>query len=154
MATQGQWSGDWSGDWFGADGAAPTQAAPRGLLAFWAGGAVAGIAPETSAGVRSLLAPWVGGASVTPTADQVGVRSLLAPWVDDGITVTIGGTERVERLGRRTSYTYQLEVFTQWVREGGSIPTDADDAVANMRMIDAVYEMSGLGLRRTFGSDS
>lgn len=81
MATQGQWSGDWSGDWFGADGAAPTQAAPRGLLAFWAGGAVAGIAPETSAGVRSLLAPWVGGASVTPTAYQVGVRSLLAFWL-------------------------------------------------------------------------
>lgn len=66
MATQGQWSGDWSGDWFGADGAAPTQAAPRGLLAFWAGGAVAGIAPETSVGIRGLLAFWIGGASPGP----------------------------------------------------------------------------------------
>ena len=91
---------------------------------------------------------------VIGTDGEARAHCLLAPWVDDGITVTIGGTERVERLGRRTSYTYQLEVFTQWVREGGSIPTDADDAVANMRMIDAVYEMSGLGLRRTFGSDS
>ncbi|MFZ4485996.1 MAG: Gfo/Idh/MocA family protein [Candidatus Nanopelagicales bacterium] len=89
---------------------------------------------------------------VIGTDGEARAHNLLAPPDDDRITVTIGGAERVERLGTRTSYTYQLEVFTQWIREGGSIPTDADDAVENMRMIDAVYEMSGLGIRRTFGA--
>ena len=91
---------------------------------------------------------------VIGTLGEARAHNLLAPPDDDRITVAIGGDERVERLGTRTSYTYQLEVFTQWVRKGGSIPTDADDAVENMRMIDAVYEMSGMGLRRTFGSAS
>ena len=91
---------------------------------------------------------------VIGTLGEARAHNLLAPPDDDRITVAIGGDERVERLGTRTSYTYQLEVFTQWVREGGTIPTDADDAVGNMLMIDAVYEMSGMGLRRTFGSAS
>ncbi|CAB4935169.1 MAG: gfo/Idh/MocA family oxidoreductase [Actinobacteria bacterium] len=89
---------------------------------------------------------------VIGSAGEASAHNLLAPPDDDRITVMVGGSERVERLGTRTSYTYQLEAFTKWIREGGSIPTDADDAVESMRMIDAVYEMSGLGLRRTFGS--
>jgi predicted dehydrogenase len=91
---------------------------------------------------------------VIGTKGEARAHNLLAPPDDDRITVAIGGDERVERLGTRTSYTYQLEAFTRWVREGGTIPTDADDAVENMRMIDAVYEMSGMGLRRAFGSAS
>ena len=57
-------------------------AAPRSLLAFWAGGAVEGAAPVVQAGVRSMLAPWAGGASsgVAP-GTQAGVRSMLAPWM-------------------------------------------------------------------------
>jgi len=91
---------------------------------------------------------------VIGTLGEARAHNLLAPPDDDRITVAIGGDERVERLGTRTSYTYQLEAFTRWVREGGTIPTDVDDAVESMRMIDAVYEMSGMGLRRTFGSVS
>ncbi len=91
---------------------------------------------------------------VIGTLGEARAHNLLAPPDDDRITVAIGGDERVERLGIRTSYTYQLEVFTRWVREGGTIPTDADDAVENMRIIDAVYALSGMGLRRTFGSSS
>lgn len=81
MATQGQWSGGWDGNWYGADESDPTQAAARSLLAFWLGGAVAGVTPDAQGGFRGLLAPWFGGASVSPGGDQAGVRSLLAPWV-------------------------------------------------------------------------
>ena len=88
------------------------------------------------------------------TEGEALAHNLLAPPVDDRITVSIGGARHVEHLGTRTSYTYQLEAFTQWVREGGTIPTDADDAVENMRMIDAVYEACGMPLRRTFGSSA
>jgi hypothetical protein len=81
MATQGRWIGDWPGAWFGSQGESTT-AAPRSLLAFWAGGAVVGVAPAEQAAVRSMLAPWAGGAVVgaTPT-EQAAVRSLLAFWM-------------------------------------------------------------------------
>ena len=110
---------------------------------------------STGAANCSMAAPAVRfSLRVIGTNGEARAHNLLAPPDDDRITVAIGGDERVERLGTRTSYTYQLEAFTRWVREGGTIPTDADDAVENMRMIDAVYEMSGMGLRRTFGSVS
>jgi hypothetical protein len=47
-------------------------AAVRGLLAFWAGGAVVGADPASTA-PRSLLAFWMGGASIglAPTQPDV-----------------------------------------------------------------------------------
>ncbi|MCW2705460.1 MAG: oxidoreductase, partial [Blastococcus sp.] len=40
--------------------------------------------------------------------------------------------------------TYQLEAFVRAVREGAALPVDVDDAVANMRLIDACYVAAGL----------
>ena len=50
----------------------------------------------------------------------------------------------MEPHGTRSSYTYQLEAFIRAVREGASLPIDVDDAVANMRLIDACYVAAGL----------
>ncbi|WP_109642380.1 Gfo/Idh/MocA family protein [Lentzea atacamensis] len=69
---------------------------------------------------------------------------FVEPHVDDRIVVTTSAGERTERLGRRPTYAYQLEVFTAAVRDGAPVPTDADDAVANMRLIDQCYEAAGL----------
>jgi hypothetical protein len=53
-------------------------AGPRGLLAFWLGGAGA----TGQAGVRGLLAPWIGGAGAPSTpAGGGGYVSLLAFWL-------------------------------------------------------------------------
>jgi hypothetical protein len=55
-------------------------AGPRGLLAFWMGGAAA--APvTTTAGARGLLAHWIGGASAPPASGtQAGYRGVLGFW--------------------------------------------------------------------------
>jgi predicted dehydrogenase len=45
------------------------------------------------------------------------------------------------------TYWFQLRAFQRAVREGAPFPTHVDDAIANMRVIDAVYEKSGLGPR-------
>lgn len=69
-------------------------AGPRGLLAFWMGGAGAAPAAEQG-GVRSLLAPWMGGACTAPEyTEQGGFRSLLGFWMggaaaDPGIPLEI-----------------------------------------------------------------
>jgi predicted dehydrogenase len=59
---------------------------------------------------------------------------------------TAAGT-RVERVSRDPTYLFQLRAFERAVREGAAFPTGVDDAVANMRVIDAIYERSGLGPR-------
>jgi predicted dehydrogenase len=50
----------------------------------------------------------------------------------------------VERALGDTSYTHQLRAFVQAVRGDPPMPTDAADAIANMRVIDTVYEKAGL----------
>jgi hypothetical protein len=59
---------------------------------------------------------------------------------------------RVEELGRRSSYTYQLEALRAHLRDGASLPIDADDAVANMQLVDDCYRAAGFSPRpRTTG---
>jgi predicted dehydrogenase len=73
--------------------------------------------------------------------------NFAVPHLDDRVVVTTPAGERTEHLGTRSSYTYQLEAFAAAVREGASLPLDADDAVANMRLIDECYEAAGLSPR-------
>ena len=71
-------------------------------------------------------------------------RSTSAPHHDDRIIVTTAAGTRTEELGRRSSYTYQLEAFAAHLRDRAPLPTDADDAVANMQLIDDCYRAAGL----------
>ena len=70
--------------------------------------------------------------------------SFVLPHLDDRITVTTKEDTWVEHLGRKSSYTYQLEAFAAHLREGKPLPIDADDAVATMELIDACYREAGL----------
>jgi predicted dehydrogenase len=72
------------------------------------------------------------------------VANFVEPHRDDRLVIRTPAGEHVERHGTRSSYTYQLEAFVRAVREGTSLPVDVDDAVANMRLIDACYVAAGL----------
>jgi predicted dehydrogenase len=72
------------------------------------------------------------------------VTNFVEPHLDDRLVIRTAAGEHVERHGTRSSYTYQLEAFARAVREGASLPVDVDDAVANMRLIDACYRAAGL----------
>jgi predicted dehydrogenase len=78
------------------------------------------------------------------TEGEAVAHNFVQPHVDDRLTVTTRGGSRVECLGKRSSYTYQLEAFAEAVRLGTRLPIDAEDAVANMRLIDSAYEAAGL----------
>jgi predicted dehydrogenase len=69
--------------------------------------------------------------------------NFVLPQRDDRVVVRTADGERTERLGTRSSYTYQLEAFAARVREGTPLPLDADDAVATMELIDASYRAAG-----------
>ena len=69
------------------------------------------------------------------------VRTRPAEFAE--LTVERDG-DRVERLGSRSSYTYQLEALTSAVRDGAPVVTDADFAAGVMELIDASYTAAGL----------
>ena len=73
--------------------------------------------------------------------------NFVEPHQDDRIVVTTAAGARTEALGRRSSYTYQLEAFAAHLRQGTPLPTDADDAVLNMQLIDDCYRAAGLSPR-------
>jgi predicted dehydrogenase len=84
---------------------------------------------------------------VTGTRGEVIAPNFALPQADDRLVVRTDAGERVERLGTRPSYAYQLDAFTAAVRTGAPMPTDADDAVATMRLIDRCYTAIGMGPR-------
>jgi len=70
--------------------------------------------------------------------------NFVLPHMDDRVVVRTPEGERTERLGTRSSYTYQLEAFAARVRGGTPLPLDADDALATMTLIDESYRAAGV----------
>ena len=73
--------------------------------------------------------------------------AFVLPHTDDRVIVTVGTEQRVEELGRRSTYTYMLEALRRLVRAGEPMITDADDAVVTMQIIDDIYTAAGMPLR-------
>jgi predicted dehydrogenase len=75
------------------------------------------------------------------------VKNPLVPQTGHSILLEAGGERTVETTDRRSSYGYQLDAFIAAVEEGAPLLTGADDAVAQMRVIDRCYEAAGLPVR-------
>ncbi|MFE9685467.1 Gfo/Idh/MocA family protein [Streptomyces sp. NPDC006285] len=142
------------------------------MLAPWAGGAPTLVAargggregaPEVDEWLDADLA-FPGGATgsarchmdhgeLRMTCRIVGSRgeatamNFVLPHRDDRVVVRTPEGERTEQLGKRSSYTYQLEAFAAHVRGRGVLPLDAGDAVATMRLIDDCYRGAGFAPR-------
>jgi predicted dehydrogenase len=106
-----------------------------------------------------FLAPWAGGpprlaadhrryhCRIVGSRGEAVALNFVEPHQDDRIVVTTAAGTRTEALGRRSSYTYQLEAFAAHLRQGTPLPTDADDAVVNMQLVDDCYRAAGLSPR-------
>ncbi len=81
---------------------------------------------------------------IAGTRGEVTAPNFVVPHLDDRLLVKTAAGDRTERLGRRSSYTYQLEAFTAFVRGGVPMPSDSSDAVATMELIDQCYQAIGL----------
>jgi predicted dehydrogenase len=78
------------------------------------------------------------------------VDNPLAPHNGHQFKLTLGSTETSENIpGTGTTYRYQLIAFVDAVQNGKRLPTMGADAIANMRLIDAVYRAAGLPVRGT-----
>lgn len=73
--------------------------------------------------------------------------NFVQPHLDDRVVVRTAVGERTEELGRRSSYTYQLEAFAAHLRRGTPLTLDAADALTTMRLIDDCYRAAGFPVR-------
>lgn len=78
---------------------------------------------------------------------EASAMNFVQPHVDDRVVVRTAAGERTEELGRRSSYTYQLDAFAAHLRQGASLALDAGDALTTMRLIDDCYRAAGFPLR-------
>lgn len=86
--------------------------------------------------------------TVAGSAGRIHVPDFARPHEDDTLVLLRPGRDSVEEhLGRRSSYTYQLETFTHAVRDGCDVLTDAAWAVRNMELVDDAYRAAGLPVR-------
>jgi predicted dehydrogenase len=81
---------------------------------------------------------------VVGTEGTAVVHDFIKPHLDDRLTVTTPAGTRVEHLGTRTTYSYQLAAFADHVRDGTPLPIGTSDAVANMALIDDAYRAAGM----------
>jgi predicted dehydrogenase len=89
------------------------------------------------------------GLSVRGDGGEMRVLNPVLPQAYHRLTLRTPGGLRRERVNGDASYTHQLRAFVRAVRSEASLPTGARDAVANMRVIDAVYEKAGMRRRGT-----
>jgi predicted dehydrogenase len=89
------------------------------------------------------------GAEVKGTKGRLRVLNPYAPHYFHRLSVrTTSGKQKQPHFPRVASYEYQLRAFAGAVLRGESIITNTDDAIANMRVIDACYRAAGLEPRQ------
>lgn len=76
------------------------------------------------------------------------VFNPLGPQAFHRLSLKLKNRSTSETFGKRATYAYQLDAFTDAVLHGKPFPTTADDAVKNMAVIDSIYRAAGLPLRQ------
>jgi predicted dehydrogenase len=107
-------------------------------------GATGSAGCNMAAAKRQMSCRVVGDRGEATAVDFVG------PHRDDRVIVTTSEGTRVEQLGKRSSYTYQLEALRAHLREDARLPINTDDAVATAQLIDDCYLAAGFTPRPRF----
>ena len=79
---------------------------------------------------------------------RLDVINMQMPQMWNRVTIRTGGVRSHERVRGEATYTYQLRAFRSAVADGAPVLTPPADAIANMRVIDAVYRAAGLEPRQ------
>lgn len=81
---------------------------------------------------------------VTGTEGSATVRNPLAPQLFGHAVLRRNGIRRTLRASRTPSYRFQMVAFRDAIRDGTPFHSTVADAVANMAVIDALYEAAGV----------
>ena len=111
---------------------------------------------RTATITASMLSSRLLGASARVIGAQATMKVLnpIAPQIHHSITIDSGKHRRKEKVAKHpSSYAAQLQRFCAAVLRGEPYPTNVEDAITNMRVIDACYAAAGLPRREPTGRD-
>jgi predicted dehydrogenase len=77
----------------------------------------------------------------------IAVRNPFLPQLGHGLEMELDGVRATRSFELTPTYVFQAVAFRDLVRGAGAGLTTAEDGVANMRAIDAVYVAAGLSRR-------
>ena len=83
-------------------------------------------------------------ARVVGEKGELRIRNPVMPQLFHRLVVAANGKTRIERVSKRPTYEFQLQAFCDAVLRGAPTLTPPSDAVANMRVIDAIYRAAGM----------
>jgi predicted dehydrogenase len=88
---------------------------------------------------------------VTGARGTLSVFNPTGPHMGYRMTVRADGAKRRVKVegARKATYTYQLEAFAAAALDRRPVLTPPADSIANMRVIDAIYQAAGLPVRGT-----
>lgn len=78
---------------------------------------------------------------------EMRVLNFVAPQAYHSLSVRTARGSHTERVAGEATYTYQLRAFARAILQGDPVLTDPTEAIANMRVIDAIYRQAGLRIR-------
>jgi predicted dehydrogenase len=84
------------------------------------------------------------GAHVKGEEGEMHVLNFIAPHIYHRLTICTSKGRRTEHVAGESTFTHQLRAFAQSITQGVPVSTGADEAIANMRVIDAIYRQAGL----------
>jgi predicted dehydrogenase len=72
------------------------------------------------------------------------VKNLVFPSAGHSISQTIDGVNRAWTVRGAATYDHQLEAIIGALASGEQLPTEGDDPVENMVVVDSIYEAAGI----------
>jgi predicted dehydrogenase len=87
------------------------------------------------------------GASIEGEKGRIDVLNFVGPQVYNSVKVRTASAARRERIKGPATYTAQLRAVVAALRDDTPLPTEGDDSIFNMRVIDAIYDAAGLPRR-------
>ncbi len=85
---------------------------------------------------------------VVGTEGRIEVESFILPSPDDAIIrIVRGGEDEIESFPPVSTYALQAEAMNRAVSTGESLPWDGDDAIRQVRVLDAIRESHRTGTR-------
>jgi predicted dehydrogenase len=76
-------------------------------------------------------------------AGTLTVDNIVFPSAGHSIRVELGGVPYVTTVAGRTTYDHQLAAVLDGLAGGTALPTEGQDSIDNMAVIDAIYEAAG-----------
>lgn len=82
--------------------------------------------------------------TIVGTQGTLRVENLVFPSAGHSITETVGEITRFWTVRGATTYDHQLEAIVLALASGEPLPTEGDDPILNMVLIDSIYQSAGI----------